>query len=492
MNVSLYNFAKKKNSTAIPASNTATTFSTVQLKQNTSVINPVLIFNPASTGMNPFTPSKFNYAYIPSFSRYYFVTDWRWIEGLWECALIVDPLASFKTAIGTLSEYVVRSASAYDGSVSDTMYPTTTGLYKNKELFSLAYSSSGLYVVGIINNSSNAVDGAVTYYIMTNAELGQLKHYLMDETFLNTANLSNLQEMSKDLVKAIFNPFQYIVSCRFFPLDYTATTSSCTPVTSIEIGWWSIPISTKRMLSGFYTAFDSNEITVGNHPQAATRGDYLNHAPYTERILIHPIIGTVLIDSNKITGGQKLKISTLVDFTTGAGEVYVENSTEQITLYRTSIQFAIDVQLAQIAVDKIAVAQTAISSVGDIGNSIASAAIGSAGGPKGALVGGIVGAVVGGVANGVLNHLAVSQPVMQTSGTNGNRGVYHIVAAMYSYYRALANEDLAHKGRPLCQQKTINTLSGFIMCSDAHADINCMDREREQIAAYMNGGFYYE
>ena len=64
MNVSLYNFAKKKNSTAIPASNTATTFTTVQLKQNTSVINPVLIFNPASSGMNPFTNRRHSAAFL--------------------------------------------------------------------------------------------------------------------------------------------------------------------------------------------------------------------------------------------------------------------------------------------------------------------------------------------------------------------------------------------------------------------------------------------
>ena len=502
MVINLYSFAKKKNSTAQP-SGTGTVLSNVQLKDETSILTPVITINQASTGMpNPFVPGYFNYAYIAKFSRYYFITDTRWINGLWELSLMVDVLASYKTGIGALSEYVVRSSSAFDGSISDTLYPTTTGIYKNKELFSLAYSTTGLYVVGIINNSSNAVDGAITYYMMTNSELGQLKHYLMDETFLNLANLSNLQEMSKDLVKAIFNPFQYIVSCRFFPLDYSATSQTSTAVSSIELGWWSIPISTKRMPSGFYTAFDSNEITVGTHPQAAARGDYLNHAPYTERVLIHPIVGTVLLDSNKITGGQKLKISTLVDFTTGAGEVYVENSTEQLTLYRTSIQFAVDIQLAQIAVDKIAVAQTAVNSVGDIASSIANGgmtggmmgSVGTGLGRKG-VIGGIIGGVVGaisGAATGILNHLACSQPIMQTSGTNGNRGVYHIVAAMYSYYKALAPEDLAHRGRPLCQTKTINTLSGFVMCADAHAELNCLDAERDQIVSFMNSGFYYE
>ena len=167
MVINLYAFSKKKNSTAQPTG-TGTTLSSVQLKDETSLINPVIIINPATTGMpNPFVPGYFNYAYIASFSRYYFITDTRWINGLWELYLTVDVLASFKTGIGTLSEYVVRSASAYDGSISDTLYPTNTGLYRNKEYFSNRFDSNGVYVVGIINNSANAVDGAITYYMMT-------------------------------------------------------------------------------------------------------------------------------------------------------------------------------------------------------------------------------------------------------------------------------------------------------------------------------------
>ena len=477
MMVYFFQYSKKKNSTIRPNDNAGSSFD-VNLKEDTTLINPVLVMTANTSGMpNPFKPGYFNYAHIPTFDRYYFITDVQYILGHWEFYLTVDVLASFKTNIGALSEYVVRSSSAFDGSITDTIYPTNTGISKNKDLFSLSYSTTGLYVVGIINKSSNSVDGCVTYYMMTNAEIGSLKSYLMSDTFLSANGLANLTEMSSDLVKAVFNPFQYIVSCRFFPLDYDTVTTGATAVTSVEIGWWSISLSTKRMPSGFYADFDSNVITVGSHPQAASRGDYLNHAPYTERVVIHPLTGTVSIDPNKITGGQSIKISTRVDFTTGAGEVYIENATEQITLYRTSVQIAVDVQLAQIVVDHLAVTQSAVNTVsGAVGN----------------LLSGNVAGAISSAATGVLSSLAASQPVMQTSGTNGNRSVFHIAAAMYSYYKLLVNEDLAHRGRPLCQSKTINTLSGFIMCSDAHAEIPCFDEERQQIVNYMNTGFYYE
>lgn len=477
MTVYFFTFSKKKNSTAQPTLSNGTQF-TVDLKEDCSIMNPVLVMTANTTGMpNPFTPAYFNYAYIQKFSRYYFITDVQYVLGHWEFYLTVDVMASYKTGIGNLSEYVLRSSSQYNGAISDTLYPTKTGPYKTTSSFGLNFSNSGFYVVGIINNSSSAVDGCITYYMMTNAELGILKSYLMSETFLSTNGLSNLQEMSKDLVKAVFNPFQYIVSCRYFPIDYNTGTADATVVNTVEVGWWQIALSTKRMPSGYFINLQSNEVAVGTHPQAATRGDYLNHAPYTEHILIHPLIGTISIDSNKITGGQKVQITIRVDFTTGASEVYVSNKTESIVLYRTSIQCAVDVQLAQIAVDHLAVAQSAVNTVGNVVGSIATLNIGGA---------------IASAASGILNHLSASQPVMQTSGTNGNRTVYMISAFMYSYYRLLVDEDNAHRGRPLCTSKTINTIPGFIMCADAHAELNCLDQERETIVSYMNTGFYYE
>lgn len=476
MNVNLFNFSKKKNSTAQPNIATATAF-VVDLKEETSVMNPVLIFDPASSGMpSPFVPSYFNYVQIVQWSRYYYITDWRWLNGRWEATLVSDVLATYRTGIGGLSEYVLRSSHTYDGAITDTLYPSKNGIQKHRDGFSMALSQTGLYVIGIINNASYTTDGAVTYYIMSNSELATLKSYLMSDTFLQANGLDQLSDMSKDLVKAIFNPFQYIVSCRFIPIDYATATSSMTSVTAIEVGWWSIPCTAKRMLPNFYMDITADTITAGTHPQAS-RGDYLNHAPYTERVIIHPLIGTVSLDSNKIDAGDSISIFTRVDFTTGDATIYIDDSTKQITLYTTSIKFAIDVQLAQIAVDKIAVAQNAVNTVGNAVNN---------------LFAGNIGGVITSATSGIINHLACSQPIMQTSGVNGNRSIYHIQGLLYAFYRTIVNEDNAHLGRPLCQVKTINSISGYIKCCDAHAEISCLSDERSLIADYMNNGFYYE
>ena len=66
LSVTLYNFSKRLNSTKTPPSDGGFTVQAV-LKDNTSIIRPELEVVENVTA--------YNYAYIPSFSRYYFVQD---------------------------------------------------------------------------------------------------------------------------------------------------------------------------------------------------------------------------------------------------------------------------------------------------------------------------------------------------------------------------------------------------------------------------------
>ena len=57
----------------------------------------------------------------------------------------------------------------------------------------------------------------------------------------------------------------------------------------------------------------------------------------------------------------------------------------------------------------------------------------------------------------------------------------------------LADENLADFGRPTFATKTINTLSGYIKCAEAHPAIDsALSSELKQIESYMLGGFFWE
>ena len=341
----------------------------------------------------------------------------------------------------------------------------------------MALSQTGLYVVGLINNSSYATDGAITYYMMTAAEFGALKSFLLSDSFLSLAGLNNLQDIPQDFIKSYFNPLEYVASCRFFPVDYDVATTHATTVTTVNFGWWTMNLTTKRMPSGFYMDIQSNNVTAGAHPQAASRGDYLNHAPYTERIMVHPMLGTVVLDPNKIDAGDQISIATRVDFTTGEALTYVGNASKNLTLYTQAYQFAINVQIAQISQDMFSMARSVVNGIGSTVSGLA--------------MGGIPGAITG-AASGILNTLEATQPILSSSGCNGNRAVYHVAVWLQAFYHMVVDEDNADRGRPLCQVRQLGGLPGYNLCSQAHADVSCFDGEREQSENYLNSGYFYE
>lgn len=484
MQVILFGMSKKSNSTKRPVNTDGVTFD-MQLKQETSVTNPALIVNHV-TSQGQQQPTVFNYAYIPSLQRYYYINDWQYINGAWVCYCSVDVLATYKYNIASLNAYVLRSASAYDGTIADMVYPCRSGQQIKKEFFSMSLSQTGVYVIGIINDSSYATDGAITYYMMTAAELGALKSFLLSDAFISLAGLGNFQDIPKDFIKSYFNPLEYIASCRFFPIDYDTATRAAQPVTELRFGWanWKVGLGTKRMPQGFYMDIQTDNVTVGVHPQAAARGDYLNHAPYSERVLIHPMLGTIPLDSNKIDAGDQLTITTRVDFTTGEALSYVGNATKGITLYTQSYMLAINVQLAQISQDMFTMARSIV----DTGISIASGGLIPAGdsivkSPAG---------MIGGAISGIFNTLQSSQPILSSTGCNGNRAVYHVAIWFQQYFNMLVDEDNADKGRPLCKVRTLGSLSGYILCNEAHADFPAYDGERQLVEGYLNSGFFYE
>lgn len=64
-----------------------------KLREQSSVVNPSIMIQTTN-------PSIYNYAYIPEFKRYYFITDMVSVRtGLWEISMHVDVLMSFKDTI---------------------------------------------------------------------------------------------------------------------------------------------------------------------------------------------------------------------------------------------------------------------------------------------------------------------------------------------------------------------------------------------------------
>lgn len=483
-------FTKKKNSTKVPGSGATYTELTGTLKDPCSVMNPTVKI---LRGVLDIVPDLYNYAYIAKFGRYYFVDNVAWMNGFWEISMTVDVLASYRSQIGTSSHYVLRtdSTSTYDPDITDTLYPASNDI----ELYQYSITSgfvssisSGIYIVGIISGNDTDAVGAISYYAMTAAQFGALKDWLLSNDNLETMEIIDSQgqmlinDMSKELFKAMYNPYQYIASCMWFPLLSSAI--SGTSVTSIKVGWWTYNLNATR-INAQTIRITEGPTTIHQHPQAATRGRYLNYAPYT-RCTVYGIFGTVPLDLSYFDrDDDTLTIKYIIDLISGQCRTRIESykssevSPHHHIVSESDFLCGVPIQLAQVAVDYLGEAVAAIDTTANTIQNALSLNIGGA---------------VSAAAHGIYNTINASMPQLRTSGTNGSFIITDSqlnTTFSYQHFR-LVDEDISHKGRPLCQICQIDTLSGYILCADGEFDISALNAERDMITDYLTSGFFWE
>ena len=479
MNVTLYKFSKRLNSTAQPAPSSGTSF-TCELKDETSFINPILKFRPDHLTSGLFSPSAYNYASIVYWQRYYYITDWKYINGLWECYLTVDVMASFKSEIGNTSSYIIRSASQYNGDISDSFYPATTVCAITKQQISsdIYHTTipSGCFVVGIINKSQNTNKmGAVVYYALSGQDMGNLMNYLFSDSIYQQANISSA-EITDGLYKSLVDPFQYISSCMWFPVP-TSTLGSTTE--TITVGYWNTNITgtvvtyvTKEI------GFKSNS-AIARHPQIA-RGAYMDHAPYTKLTAYYPPFGEIPIDTTYLQYGANnyLYGKMFIDFITGLADCYITitngydtDTTADPYKYMTmrSGQIGVPIQISQVLTDYLSTLQNGVGAISNLftGN-------------------------LGGVFNNIISGVQNSMPKVSSLGSNGS--LIEIITPPYlvvEHYQVV-DENLTEFGRPLCNTRTISTLSGYIQCGEDDHSFSGTKSENEEINRNLKEGFFYE
>ena len=140
-------------------------------------------------------------------------------------------------------------------------------------------------------------------------------------------------------------------------------------------------------------------------------------------------------------------------------------------------QLGLSVQLSQVLHNYLGGAMNVLGSV--------------AGGVASAMTGNVVGAIQGGL-SAIGSAIDTAYPTVTTSGINAGfaslEGSWHLVSTFYN----MVDDDMDHRGRPLCKVKQISTVPGYLLCSDVEVNLPAPPNEIDTIKAYMEGGFYYE
>lgn len=471
MNVILYTAVKKRpNSTFQPDISSGVSV-TGNLKEETSFLNPIIQFS-AGIVQGVFSPNAFNYAQIPYWTRYYYITDWKYCNGYWEATMSVDVLASFKSEIYNTSAYVTRAAGDYTGAITDNRYPAKTNVTITKVDLATAWQgvapSGGCYVVGVLNNNLGDKIGTLNYYALTISQLNSLMNYLYSN---NIFQASNISEIGEGLWKSMFNPAQYLISCMWFPFSAASMGGN---TGNIKVGYWDTGITGATIVSNLAQKTYVTG-TIPAHSQANSRGSYLNHAPYTKVTLYIPPFGSIPLNMAFIEKGRYIYAPVYIDHVTGLATIRISLCQSSNNLNDTNIagertaQIGVPISISQVMPDYLGSLQSIVGA----GTSL--------------LTGNFIGA-----ASGIMSAVDSQMPSVTTLGANGSTIETIIPSYMMVEHLLLADEDNAEFGKPLCKVKTLGTLSGYIECQEDDHAFTATLSEREQINNYLKNGFFME
>lgn len=436
MEVTLYNFSKRENSTKQPSG--GTTISGVRLKTDTSLYSPSIEF---STDIS-------NYNYMKWDNRYYYINDVTYSNGLYIANCEIDVLATWKPQIGSTSCFIKYASSGYDiGLVDDRLSTNDSVIIKSAETTLFDGYPDG-YVVGYIGEqgSSSPVVG------LTESQLVSLQNAIQSSAF---AELLNNPENA--LSKILSDCGSAITSCRYVP--------------KIGIGG-----NKNVVLAGGYdTGIVGKEVDTVlpntknlDIPWNFPNGDFRNRSQFTTLLIYLPGYGYAQLNTDDFVGKDSVVVNAVLDSTVGVIAYEVGG------VFKAEADISTPVQISTVTQ----------------GNALSSIVSGMA--TVGGIASGNIGVAVGGLFG------AITSAMQTNTGAQGSLGSHSAWNLNTSIEIKVISHDtnvdpstlVEVVGRP---KKTISSPSnGYNECVNASVNCNAPQSLKDRINSYMNGGFYYE
>lgn len=486
MQLTLYkNIYKRKNSTKLPQADAWQVTGEVHLKRGTSFDSPVFLIKGFDGDMPEMNYCKFR-------DRFYFIRERVAVnDELFELHCETDPLATFRNDILNLTTYVERSSVNWNPFLNDSALSSEQRIvYAAEASTSVGFSSSDInYLVRVVGKGSPSTGGTegegggtggggreggsssgshnytgTDLYVLTQSQFNRL----MDFAF--TSGNFPVDEITDDLKKLIFNPFQYIVQVMVLPHDLSGITFP--DQREIYLGYYptgvTAPLAPKKL---------NNYINL-NMPVPYYRDDFRRFNPsYSAYNMYLPCVGTVPLQPADIN--TQLSLNVTLDFQTGNIFYVLGRGANVIATY--SGQAAIPMQISQLAPVSASIMSMASSAL-TAGAGIATGNVALAAGALGS--------------SDALNvATAITSPTPSINGTAGNLANILQFPDVLVSLSAYESAEFPHYnyGRPLCRNVKLSTLlGGFCKCSGASISIAGTSADIEAVNAYLNSGFYIE
>lgn len=470
MTITLYDFSKRKNSTAQPTS--AGTDASVTLKEGTSIESPVFLL----------TGNNFDVNYVKAFGHYYFVTDVRSIRNdLREISCRMDALATHKTEIGNYTALIERSDSFYDPSYPDPAVSMMNELYFDDAVGDPdIYDDDGYFVLSVLNNVGSGT-GFTSNYVVSSATLQRIAK------FVNTDWGSAATDLLAWFKSVFLKTANSIIDCIWLPLKTTALTGLSIVWEKMVIGVTPMSDADGDIDGGKMTAtcVVHNQCTATIPHHYTNAGDFRRCAPYTVGKIFIPGYGYADFNPLDFEPTGVITITTDIDVSTGDTVVYLSNA-DGVLVSTYTFNIGVSCPVGKVGAN---VTET----IGGILSTASNIALFNKTTP-------------GSAAESIADYASAASMVNTISSAAGatasysgrkagraiwnNNTEYYI--AMFAHETQAVDSMETTSGRPDMTERAINTCSGYVKCINASVPIAGMDAERDEINSYLNNGFYYE
>ena len=478
------------------------------LRQETNIINPSIIIEYAGE-------INFNYVYISTFNRYYFVNSITSVRtNLWRLEMSCDVLMTYKSTILNYECYVSRNENDYNADIEDSYLPLEyekvveiTNLYNDTYNYGKVFLESKYSVV------FTTIYTGTQYKV--NDEQVETEFQDLEGNFLEVSSVSLgasnyrcmgiiknniLDNLNKLVEKTIDDDTlaSYIISLIVFPIDGIELSNSTKQpskllikddTTSITVAQDDVSYPT----GGVLTPVIANQFTI-----TPKYNNFLDYEPYTTYEIYLPFYGWLKLNSYQILNEQLLvtyypqvdseQCSIIIskgDIVGGSKEVIAEVSCQlgiQIPINSTNVE----------RINREKGANILNSAVGSL-SGVAMMGVGTAIGNPFMLTAG-ASMTIGSITSGISKDMTMLPSAQSKTGSSYDGAMSDRTFKLRITYPKIAVDDLTkyakYIGRPLQTNVRLNTLTGYTIVGGVHVEDlgTATDNEKSDIENKLRKG----
>lgn len=307
MEVELFSFSKRINSTKIPSGEGVKVNCT--LKNPTSMHTPSLIL--ASVNANQFNYARFN-------GEYYFISDCVSVNNnVWEITLSFDPMGTCRNEIMDTTAFCLYST-AGSTDVVDNRAVITENVVTGLSHAELPYfTDRGLFVLSVQSNIASGSTGFSSSFVMDLSSINQLNNAITtDDGFFDY--FSTKLEIFKDKASITFDPWNFVISCIYLPIASGFSTSGA----SINLGGWDTGVGAQLLTSRVIKFVVNLPLPFG-----FTGNDWQHSSAVSKLQVYLPYVGLISLNVADLYGESALLVLCSIDAPTGEMSYIIRKAT---------------------------------------------------------------------------------------------------------------------------------------------------------------------